>query len=47
MDAIKQIAHLLFKTIIDIIIKSFDPVYLTNEKFEKENVNNINFVLFE
>lgn len=47
MDVINQIAHLLFKKIIDIIIKSFDPAYLTTGKLEKENVNNINYVLFE
>jgi hypothetical protein len=47
MDSIKQIAHLLFKTIIDIIIKSFDPVYLITGKSENENINNINYVLFE
>lgn len=47
MDAIKQIVHLLFNAIIDIIIKSFDPVYLSNGKSENENINNINHLLFE
>ena len=47
MEGIKQIVHLLFNAIMDIIIKSFDPVYLSNGKLENENVNNINYVLFE
>lgn len=47
MDAIKQIAYLLFKTIMDIIINTFDPLYLITGKSEKENINNINYVLLE